>query len=52
MPSLFRKLFGVLFKLGLLLALLVAVTAYFAWRHFQAFADAPVGAPEGSTRSV
>lgn len=52
MPSLFRKLFGVLFKLGLLLALLVAVTAYFAWRHFEAFADAPVGAPEGSTLVV
>lgn len=49
MRSLFRKLFGFLLKLGLLLALLAVVGGWFAWRHFEAFADAPAGAPEGTT---
>ena len=52
MRSLLRKLFGVLIKLGLLIALLAAVAGWFAWRHFQAFADAPAGAPEDATLVV
>mgnify|MGYP002778097800 CR=1 FL=1 len=52
MRSLLRKFFGVLIKLGLLLALLAAVAGWFAWRHFQAFADAPAGAPDGATVTV
>ena len=49
MRSLLRKLFRFLFKLGLVLALVAAVGGYFAWRHFEAFADAPAGAPGGTT---
>ena len=49
MHSLFRKLFGLLLKLALLLALLAVVGGWLAWRHFEAFADAPTGAPEGAT---
>ena len=49
MRSLLRKLFRFLVKLGLVLALVIAVGGYFAWRHFEAFADAPAGAPEGTT---
>jgi UPF0755 protein len=52
MPSLFRKFFGVLIKLGLALALLAAIGGWFAWRHFEAFADAPAGAPRGGTLLV
>ncbi|WP_397606561.1 endolytic transglycosylase MltG [Silanimonas sp.] len=49
MRSLLRKLFRFLVKLGIVLALVIAVGGYFAWRHFEAFADAQAGAPEGTT---
>ena len=49
MRSLLRKLFRFLFKLGLVLALVAAIGAWFAWRHFETFTDAPAGAPEGAT---
>jgi UPF0755 protein len=52
MRSLLRKLFRFLVKLGLVLALVAAVGGYFAWRHFEAFADAPAGAPEDATLVV
>jgi UPF0755 protein len=49
MRSFLRKFFRFLFKLGLVVALLAAVGGYFAWRHFEAFADAPAGAEPDTT---
>ena len=52
MPAFVRKFFRLVVRLGLLAALLLTIGGYFAWRHFEAFADTPAGAPEGSTLRV
>ncbi len=52
MRSLLRKIVRSLLMIGLLLALVLAVAGYFAWRHFEAFAHAPTMAPEGATLLV
>lgn len=52
MSSSVRTFLRVAVKLGLLLALLLAAVGYAAWRHFEAFADTPAGAPAGATLVV
>lgn len=52
MRPVLRKFLRLLLTLGLVVVLLAGVGGWFAWRHFQAFADAPVGAPEGATLVV
>ena len=45
MRSLFRKLFALL----VVIALTLAGVAWWAWRHFEAFAEAPLAMPEART---
>jgi UPF0755 protein len=52
MPSFLRKLARTVITLGLLLALVLAIGGYVVWRHFEAFAATPAGAPAGSTLVV
>ncbi|HAI60002.1 MAG TPA: endolytic transglycosylase MltG [Xanthomonadaceae bacterium] len=52
MPATVRKFVIAVVKLGLLLALLIAIGGVVAWRQFEAFANAPAGAPAGGTLVV